>query len=338
MKWEISGKKAKRMLVSLVAMSLSGWGGALAANYTAPMTGNSETDTAYADVVSVDKSKNTTYTFTEDNTITVSGGTPLEFTSSLSGETFKATTAMTTINSTAGSYMYVKPGANTLTLNVTAEGDAIGAGIMQTTAKSAIYYSPAPKTEIHVTGAEGNTQKSYGIWRAVTDMTSKIVNLYNTAGDASQISITVDNANGAYGVALSRPENFNVPEEKKKSFSNYSVLRLGYVTAPVTVDIKVSENKNATNALEESAGIYNNVNKGTLSVFGTIDLDVEGNGIVLTGLDGSTSEGPTIYVTKGGKITVRPDKDGAKRYVIYNANGILNYESSPELGVNSNFL
>ena len=324
MKWEISGKKAKRMLVSLVAMSLSGWGGALAANYTAPMTGNSETDTAYADVVSVDKSNNTTYTFTEDNTITVSGGTPLEFTSSLSGETFKATTAMTTINSTAGSYMYVKSADNNLTLNVTAEGDAIGVGILQTTTKPVINLQPGPKTEIHVTGAEGNTQKSYGIWRAVTDKTSKTVNLYNSTGDTSQISITIDNANGGYGVAISRPDDFNVPDANKKTFSNTSLLRLGFTTNPVAVDIKVSENKNATNVLEESAGIYNNAGSSTLSINGTIDLDVEGNGIVLTGLDESSNM-PSVTISNGGKIKVRPDKDGSERYAIYNAKGKLTY-------------
>ncbi len=315
--------KRKQVLALCAVMALGCSVGTVGAkDYTTPMTGDATTDTEYADVVSSTTSA-TTYTFAEDNTISVSGGTPLEFTSSLSGETFKATTAMTTINSTAGSTMTVNPGTNTLSLHVTAEGDAIGAGILQTSAQQAISIKPGNKTEIKVSGAKGNTQKSYGIWRAVTDINSKAVNILNRTGDASRISITVDNKNGGYGIAISSPEGLTLTDEQK-NLSNSSQLILGYTTVPVAVDIKVSENKNATNVLEESAGMYCNVGGGTISVFGTVDLDVEGHGILLAPADGVTRS-PTITVTKGGKINVHPDKDGAERYAIYNAKGTLNY-------------
>ena len=337
MKLKSPGKKQTLALLALVSMSIGG-GMVSAKDYTAPMTGNSETDTAYSDVVSVDKSNNTTYTFTEDNTITVSGGTPLEFTSSLSGEKFKATTAMTAINSTYATYkyMYVNSPNNNLTLNVTAEGEAIGAGILLTGDNNLpITYTPASETEIKVTGAEGNTQKSYGIWRAVTDSTTKTINMnmYNAKGGTSHLSITVNNKNGGYGVAVSRPENLTLTDEQKKSFYNGSGITIGFNTVATNLDVKVAKNQNASVATDESAGLYVDANNGKITIKGTANLDVEGHGILLTSEPSGTSQSQQIQVTNGGKITVHPDKDGAERYAIYNEKGSVLYGSTLVNGI-----
>ncbi len=330
MRQKIRENRKKLMVGVLLALGLGGvWSSVDAKEYTSPITGVTADDTEYADIINsqiIYGTPNNYYTLTEDSTIKIDGSKTMDLKSTISGETFKIATAVTTHSTTEKSYTYIVPNDHKLTLDVTAKGDAIGAGFLHSAeGKSTLTLTPSDETEIHVKGEIGNTQKSYGIWYAVTNESGKSMQIKNDDAQTSgHIAIDVDNSNGGYGIAVSRPEKLTIAGDKKSNFKNYSSLKLGEKQT-VDVDVKVSANKNATNALEESAGLYVDTNAASLTVTGKANLDVEGHGILVTGIPESSFTSQKVVVIRGGKITIRPDENGAERYFIYNAQGTVEY-------------
>ncbi len=325
-----------RRIALAVAMALgcSVMGVASAANYTTPITGIIADDTEYADIAVDKNASNNYYTFTEDSTITIDGSTPIEFSSSFSGETFKATTAVTTSPTTSGSKTYIVSNGHKLFIDVTAKGDAVGTGILQTTGSKRLLESVlADETEITVRGDEGNNQKSYGIWTAITNKTVKYPYLVKNDDNVQNmhISITVDNPNGGYGIAVSRPEKM---EAVDGTFANNTGVFFGGKRFN-DFDIKVSENQNAKDILDESAGLYVDTNNSKISIYGSANLDVEGHGILLTpNSDSASTSNQKISVLTGGKITVHPADNGSERYGIYNRYGSVVYGADAVSGQN----
>ena len=328
-----TGWKHHKKLMVGVLLALGMGGGALvnadAKEYTTPITGVIADDTEYADIIIGKTTYGTPYnyyTFAEDSTIKIDGSKTMDLKSTISGETFKIATAVTTHSTTQNGYTYIVPNDHNLTLDVTAKDDAIGAGFLfSAEGKSTLYMTPSGETKINVNGAEGNAQKSYGIWYAVTNPSAKTMYIINNdAQESGHIAIDVDNQNGGYGIAVSRPEGLTIEDDQKSTFANRSSLTLGQKQT-VDVDVKVSANKNATNALEESAGLYVDTNGAALTVIGKANLDVEGHGILVTGIPESGTTSQKVVVTRGGKITVRPGENGAERYSIYNAQGTVEY-------------
>ncbi len=99
--------KHKVALAVAMALGCGVMGVASAADYTTPITGITADDTEYVDIAVDKNTNNNYYTLTEDSTIKIDGSTPIEFSSSISGETFKAATAVTTSPTTSGSKTYI---------------------------------------------------------------------------------------------------------------------------------------------------------------------------------------------------------------------------------------
>ena len=139
----------------------------------APITGDAAVDTAFADYIT-SNSSSTTYNFDKDITIKVDSevNAPLQFTAN--GNTYDVAAGIAAM-STKATYMYLSPNDSTLSIDVTAHGDAIGAGMLQTGAQQAIYAGngKVANYNITVTGADDNTKKSYGIWRSMINTSNK---------------------------------------------------------------------------------------------------------------------------------------------------------------------
>ena len=295
--------------------------GASAAEVKAPITGDATVDTAFADYIT-SNSSSTTYNFDKDITIKVDSeaNAPLQLTVGSNSYDIISGIAATKTNA---NYLYLNPKGNTITVDVIAHGDTIGAGIFASDARQAINTSTdsSGNYNITVTGSADNTQKSYGIWRAVTNTTSKThyINRQTDENADKTINITVKNDNGGYGIA------FSTPEGADKVTSNTSTLSVSG-----NVNVKVSENKKANGLLDNSAGLYVNTKNGKLTINGKANLDVAGNGIVLDSEPGSSK----IEVTKGGTIRVAPSTDGSERYAIYDNGGIVYFGGGAVGGLN----
>lgn len=89
--------------------------------------------------------------------------------------------------STKATYLYLSPNDSTLSIDVTAHGDAIGAGMLQTGAQQAIFTTngKVANYNITVTGADDNTKKSYGIWRSMINTNNKGMFINSNKGDYS---------------------------------------------------------------------------------------------------------------------------------------------------------
>lgn len=130
--WQHSRKLALGIALALgCSMAVS----ASAQVIEAPITGDAAVDTAYKDFVEL-KGSTPYYVFDKDVTIKVdsSVNTPLQFTAN--GNTYDVAAGIAAM-STKAMYMYLNPNGSTLSIDVTAHGDAIGAGMLQTGAKQA---------------------------------------------------------------------------------------------------------------------------------------------------------------------------------------------------------
>lgn len=284
--WQRSRKLA---LGIAFALGCSMAGGASAAEVKAPITGDAAVDTAYADYIT-SNSSSTTYNFDKDITIKVDSevNAPWQLVAGSNSYDIVRGIAATKTNA---NYLYLNPNGNTIIVDVTAHGDTIGAGIFASDARQTINTSAdsSGNYDITVTGSADNTQKSYGIWRAITNTTSKsfyVNSQRDEVGDAT-INITVKNDNGGYGVAVSTPDG----ADKVKS-NGSSVIISGNVNA------NVSENKKAASILDNSAGLYVDTTNSKITINGKANLDVAGNGIVLDSEPGNSK----IEVTKGGQL------------------------------------
>jgi len=216
--------------------------------------------------------------------------------------------------STKATYLYLSPNDSTLSIDVTAHGDAIGAGMLQTGAQQAIFPTNGKVADynITVTGADDNTKKSYGIWRSMINTSNKGMFINSNKGDYSskKVNIDIKNANGGYGIAASAPEGVDNLDYNASAIWIYG-----------NVNVNVSENKKAADLLDNSAGLYVNLKNSKINIDGYADLNVAGNGIVVNAADGQAS----VTVTKGGRINVLASEDGSDRYAIYNQGGRVYY-------------
>ncbi len=338
--WKNHKKLAVGVLLALATGGACGF--AEAKVYTTPITGVTEADTEYAeiaqDTIKYSQAINY-YTLTEDSTIKIDGDKTMDLKSTFTGETYQVATGLTNLGTTTDGVTWVAQKAEKsdenykLTIDVTAKSDAIGVGILGTsgangsTNSRVLNLRPADELEINVKGAEGNTKKSYGIWRAVTDKVARILHIGNdTETTAFHIAVNVDNQYGGYGLALGTPEGFDAGAT---AFSNTSSIQIGTNNSNtdrrVDLDVKVSENQNATGVSDQSVGLYSNT--GAVNIYGKVNLDVAGHGIMTAGVIGNntTSALGRFLITQGGKIYVHPDADGPNRYAIYNVKGIVNF-------------
>ena len=326
-------KSSKRKLALAVAMALGcgvmniAFAEQTTTEFNAPITGDVSVDEAYAGIAKENSSTSNIYTFTKDSIITVDDTKTNPFTiSDSAGNEYNVSTAITN-NPTSGYYIYVASPDNKLTLNVKAGGDNIAAGLLQTSASRALNignnsYGLVKGMDINVSASQDSTQKSYGVWRAVTDKNQKGVSFYLT--DA--MNINVDNPNGAYGIAVSTPEGG--AEDVVYNSSSVSVNG--------DVNIKVSGNEKAASVTDNSAGLYAGVGNAKIYVYGKANIESEGNGLVVAPTNPSASySGQLIRVTKGGKITITPAEDGLERYAIYNEYGSVQYGAGTQSGLNS---
>lgn len=145
--------------------------GASAQEVKAPITGDATVDTAYADYIT-SNSSSTTYNFDKDITIKVDSEANALWQLTAGSKSYDTISGIAATKTNAN-YLYLNPNGNTITLDVTAHGDVIGAGIVVSDARQAINTSTdsSGNYNITVTGSADNTQKSYGIWRAVTNTT-----------------------------------------------------------------------------------------------------------------------------------------------------------------------
>lgn len=211
-----------------------------------------------------------------------------------------------------------------MSIDVTAHGDAIGAGMLQTGAQQAIFTTngKVANYNITVTGADDNTKKSYGIWRSMINTNNKGMFINSNKGDYSskKVNIDIKNANGGYGIAASAPEGVDNLASNASAIWIYG-----------NVNVNVSENKKAADLLDNSAGLYVNLKDSKINIDGYADLNVAGNGIVVNAADGQAS----VTVTKGGRINVLASEDGSDRYAIYNQGGRVYYGAATLAGLNN---
>lgn len=287
----------------------------------APITGDAAVDTAYEDFIELNGST-PSYAFDKDATIKVdsSVNTPLQFTAN--GNTYDVAAGIAAM-STKATYLYLSPNDSTLSIDVTAHGDAIGAGMLQTGAQQAIFTTngKVANYNITVTGADDNTKKSYGIWRSMINTNNKGMFINSNKGDYSskKVNIDIKNANGGYGIAASAPEGVDNLDYNASAIWIYG-----------NVNVNVSENKKAADLLDNSAGLYVNLKNSKINIDGYADLNVAGNGIVVNAADGQAS----VTVTKGGRINVLASEDGSDRYAIYNQGGRVYYGAATLSGLN----
>lgn len=288
----------------------------------APITGDAAVDTAYKDFIELNGST-PSYAFDKDATIKVdsSVNTPLQFTAN--GNTYDVAAGIAAM-STKATYLYLSPNDSTLSIDVTAHGDAIGAGMLQTGAQQAIFTTngKVANYNITVTGADDNTKKSYGIWRSMINTNNKGMFINSNKGDYSskKVNIDIKNANGGYGIAASAPEGVDNLASNASAIWIYG-----------NVNVNVSENKKAADLLDNSAGFYVNLKDSKINIDGYADLNVAGNGIVVNAADGQAS----VTVTKGGRINVLASEDGSDRYAIYNQGGRVYYGAATLAGLNN---
>lgn len=288
----------------------------------APITGDAAVDTAYKDFIELNGST-PSYAFDKDATIKVdsSVNTPLQFTAN--GNTYDVAAGIAAM-STKATYLYLSPNDSTLSIDVTAHGDAIGAGMLQTGAQQAIFTTngKVANYNITVTGADDNTKKSYGIWRSMINTNNKGMFINSNKGDYSskKVNIDIKNANGGYGIAASAPEGVDNLASNASAIWIYG-----------NVNVNVSENKKAADLLDNSAGLYVNLKDSKINIDGYADLNVAGNGIVVNAADGQAS----VTVTKGGRINVLASEDGSDRYAIYNQGGRVYYGAATLAGLNN---
>ncbi len=288
----------------------------------APITGDAAVDTAYKDFIELNGST-PSYAFDKDATIKVdsSVNTPLQFTAN--GNTYDVAAGIAAM-STKATYLYLSPNDSTLSIDVTAHGDAIGAGMLQTGAQQAIFPTNGKVADynITVTGADDNTKKSYGIWRSMINTNNKGMFINSNKGDYSskKVNIDIKNANGGYGIAASAPEGVDNLASNASAIWIYG-----------NVNVNVSENKKAADLLDNSAGLYVNLKDSKINIDGYADLNVAGNGIVVNAADGQAS----VTVTKGGRINVLASEDGSDRYAIYNQGGRVYYGAATLAGLNN---
>lgn len=288
----------------------------------APITGDAAVDTAYKDFIELNGST-PSYAFDKDATIKVdsSVNTPLQFTAN--GNTYDVAAGIAAM-STKATYLYLSPNDSTLSIDVTAHGDAIGAGMLQTGAQQAIFTTngKVANYNITVTGADDNTKKSYGIWRSMINTSNKGMFINSNKGDYSskKVNIDIKNANGGYGIAASAPEGVDNLDYNASAIWIYG-----------NVNVNVSENKKAADLLDNSAGLYVNLKNSKINIDGYADLNVAGNGIVVNAADGQAS----VTVTKGGRINVLASEDGSDRYAIYNQGGRVYYGAATLAGLNN---
>lgn len=288
----------------------------------APITGDAAVDTAYKDFIELNGST-PSYAFDKDATIKVdsSVNTPLQFTAN--GNTYDVAAGIAAM-STKATYLYLSPNDSTLSIDVTAHGDAIGAGMLQTGAQQAIFTTngKVANYNITVTGADDNTKKSYGIWRSMINTNNKGMFINSNKGDYSskKVNIDIKNANGGYGIAASAPEGVDNLASNASAIWIYG-----------NVNVNVSENKKAADLLDNSAGLYVNLKDSKINIDGYADLNVAGNGIVVNAADGQAS----VTVTKGGRINVLASEDGSDRYAIYNQGGRVYYGAATLSGLNN---
>lgn len=288
----------------------------------APITGDAAVDTAYKDFIELNGST-PSYAFDKDATIKVdsSVNTPLQFTAN--GNTYDVAAGIAAM-STKATYLYLSPNDSTLSIDVTAHGDAIGAGMLQTGAQQAIFTTNGKVADynITVTGADDNTKKSYGIWRSMINTNNKGMFINSNKGDYSskKVNIDIKNANGGYGIAASAPEGVDNLASNASTIWIYG-----------NVNVNVSENKKAADLLDNSAGLYVNLKDSKINIDGYADLNVAGNGIVVNAADGQAS----VTVTKGGRINVLASEDGSDRYAIYNQGGRVYYGAATLAGLNN---
>lgn len=288
----------------------------------APITGDAAVDTAYKDFIELNGST-PSYAFDKDATIKVdsSVNTPLQFTAN--GNTYDVAAGIAAM-STKATYLYLSPNDSTLSIDVTAHGDAIGAGMLQTGAQQAIFTTngKVANYNITVTGADDNTKKSYGIWRSMINTNNKGMFINSNKGDYSskKVNIDIKNANGGYGIAASAPEGVDNLDYNASAIWIYG-----------NVNVNVSENKKAADLLDNSAGLYVNLKNSKINIDGYADLNVAGNGIVVNAADGQAS----VTVTKGGRINVLASEDGSDRYAIYNQGGRVYYGAATLAGLNN---
>lgn len=287
----------------------------------APITGDAAVDTAYKDFIELNGST-PSYAFDKDATIKVdsSVNAPLQFTAN--GNTYDVAAGIAAM-STKATYLYLSPNDSTLSIDVTAHGDAIGAGMLQTGAQQAIFTTngKVANYNITVTGADDNTKKSYGIWRSMINTNNKGMFINSNKGDYSskKVNIDIKNANGGYGIAASAPEGVDNLASNASAIWIYG-----------NVNVNVSENKKAADLLDNSAGLYVNLKDSKINIDGYADLNVAGNGIVVNAADGQAS----VTVTKGGRINVLASEDGSDRYAIYNQGGRVYYGAATLSGLN----
>lgn len=288
----------------------------------APITGDAAVDTAYKDFIELNGST-PSYAFDKDATIKVdsSVNTPLQFTAN--GNTYDVAAGIAAM-STKATYLYLSPNDSTLSIDVTAHGDAIGAGMLQTGAQQAIFTTngKVANYNITVTGADDNTKKSYGIWRSMINTNNKGMFINSNKGDYSskKVNIDIKNANGGYGIAASAPEGVDNLASNASAIWIYG-----------NVNVNVSENKKAADLLDNSAGLYVNLKDSKINIDGYADLNVAGNGIVVNAADGQAS----VTVTKGGRINVLASEDGSDCYAIYNQGGRVYYGAATLAGLNN---
>lgn len=295
-----------------------GNGGVYASEYTAPVTGN-QADETYADAITAVGSNSTTYTFTEDSSINVDSAKNDNITVIKKDDKEYSVISAINNNTDGIAYEYIKAPDNKLTLNVKASDDVIGSGILLKAGKSGrVELATVKNLEINVTGDESNTQKSYGIWNAVTESSAPALKI-----ESSGVKINVDNANGGYGIAISAPEDVELD----------SISKSTTVTIYSPLDITVSGNKNAVDVLDNSAGLLVGVDRTSVEVQGRTNINVAGNGIVVT--PNGTKQTQTIRMQKGGKIITTAANDEAEHYSIYNQNGTIYFGASNISGLNS---
>ena len=326
-------KSSKHKLALAVTMALGcgvmniAFAEQTATEFNAPITGDVTADEAYAGIAKEYSSTSNIYTFTKDSVITVDDTKTTPFTiSDSTGKEYNVSAAIAN-NPTSGYYIYVVAPDNKLTLNVKAGGDNVAAGLLQTSASRALNignnsYGLVNGIDINVSASQDSTQKSYGVWRAVTDTAQKGVSFYL----ADAMNINVDNPNGAYGIAVSTPEGG----------AENVVYNASSVSVNGDVNIKVSGNEKAESVADNSAGLYVGINNGKIYVYGKANIESAGNGLAIVPTSSVSSySAQLIRVSKGGKIAITPAEDGSERYAIYNEYGSVQYGAGTQSGLNS---
>ena len=298
-----------------------------ATEFTAPITGDTVKDVDYSGFLSIPVKNYRVYEFTKDSSINI-GETAAPFSVKDSADK-EYNVQAAAINKTPTSvYICVTAPKNTLSFNVKATGDNIGAGVLQTPELGYLQfgqnkYGEIKEMNINVSADANNTQQSYGIWRATTNTKTKNMSVITTDG----LNIKVDNPNGAYGIAVSTPEGM---QTDNKYYNNSGITVSG------DVNITVGANKNAANVLENSAGLFVNCNHGKITLSNKANIVADGNGIVVAPVHNTVNyNNQAISVRKGGSIKILPAADGSERYAIYNNYGKVLFGADAVGGLNS---